>query len=82
MAITFKQFADGNTEIKVVSGLVLGFMTETFEHEQLYAIRNDGKIFMSDIIAKPNHSFNGQNRNWTEVPSVPDHAEWIGHYRF
>ena len=57
----------------------IGYMTRTPTTETLYA-RQDGKMFKSNALKRPNDYFNKKGRKWVEVDAIPDHAEFIGHY--
>jgi hypothetical protein len=87
MSISFAKFAANETNIKFSTGLVLGFMVQFNDpqfgtpSEILYAATPDGVFYESAPIARPNAHFDVAGRKWEKVDFIPDHAEFIGHYR-
>lgn len=77
MTITAAQFPARPT--RQPESLCIGYMVQTFETETMYA-RQDGKIFKSETVARPNMHFDKPGRKWEEVSEIPGDAEFIGNY--
>lgn len=56
-----------------------GYMIQDRETEVLFA-RQDGRMFRSEVVARPNIHFDKPHRKWAEVVEIPGHAEFIGYY--
>lgn len=69
-----------NEEFKVV-GYVIGGLTDNknIHSELLLAVFEDDSILCS--YEKYTHSFNDKNREWVEIPFLPNQAEFIGNYK-
>ena len=57
----------------------LGYMIQDKETEVMFA-RQDGRLFRSEVVARPNAHFDKPSRKWAEVSEIPGRAEFIGHY--
>lgn len=77
MTITADQFPARPTHQP--EGLCIGYMIQTAEAETMFA-RQDGRMFQSETIARPNAHFDKPGRKWTEVSEIPAEAEYIGNY--
>lgn len=84
MTISFKEFSEGRRPtLKFSPGLVLGWTTVENASQVRYALFADGVVFKTDpisIYSPENNSFAPKGCKWTKTESVPEHAEFIGHY--
>lgn len=66
--------------------LVKGFQVQSFKgdeptmYETRYAVREDGKIFVSKTEPRSNFFVNPKSERWTECAEVPAEAAFIGNY--
>lgn len=81
MAITFNQYLNGETQIKVSKGLVLGFRVADYvsNREYLYALDNGGQAYRCDAPLNTDN-FDTHQRTWWPVQTIPNVAEFIGNY--
>jgi hypothetical protein len=82
MPITFRNYLNGDhPNIKHCDGLVLGWMVQdrASDLEYLYALDKGGQAYRCEA-KLGSDDFDTRRRTWWPVNTVPNGAEYIGHY--